>query len=40
MRSDTKSNVPDDSTDENKYQEGIGQREVLKHLERKLLLPH
>ena len=27
-----KSNIPDHSTDEDKYQEGIGQREAMKYL--------
>jgi len=37
--SDTRSNIPDDSTDENKYPEGIGQGEAMKYLKGKLL-PH
>ena len=32
MRSDTESNVPDNSTIDDKYQEGIRQREVVKCL--------
>ena len=32
MRSAIKSNVPDYSTDEDKYQEEIGQREAMKYL--------
>ena len=38
--SDTKSNVPDDSTNEDKYLEGIGQMEAMKYLKGKLLPPH
>ena len=37
---DTKSNVLDDSTNEDKYPEGIGQREAMKYLKGKLLPPH
>ena len=40
MRSDTKSNVLDDSIDEDKYLEGTGQREAMKYLKGKLLPPH
>ena len=29
---DIKSNVPDNSTNQEKYQEGTGQREVMKYL--------
>ena len=36
--SDTKSNVFDDSTDEDKYLEGTGQKEAMKYLKGKLLL--
>ena len=32
MRSVIKSNIPDNSTDEDKYQEGTGQREAMKYL--------
>ena len=32
MWSTIKSNIPDHSTDEDKYQEGIGQREAMKYL--------
>ena len=38
--SDTKSNIPDDSTDEDKYSEGTGQKEVMKYLKWKLLPPY
>ena len=38
--SDIKSNVPDNSTDEDKYQEGTGYREAIKYLKGKLLPPH
>ena len=37
VRFDIKSNVQDNSTDEDKYQEGTGQREVMKYLKGKLL---
>ena len=37
VRFDIKSNVRDNSTDEDKYQEGTGQREVMKYLKGKLL---
>ena len=40
MRSDIKSNVPDSSTDENKYQEGTRYREAMKYLKGKLLPLH
>ena len=40
MRSDIKSNVPDSSTNEDKYLEGTRQREAMKYLKEKLLLPH
>ena len=40
MWSDTKSNVPDDSTDEDKYPEEIRQREAMKYLKGKLLPSH
>ena len=40
MRSDIKSNVLDDSIDEDKYQEGTRQREAMKYLKGKLLPPH
>ena len=40
VRSDTKSNVSDDSTNEDKYLKGIGQREAKKYLKEKLLPPH
>ena len=39
MQSDIKSNVPDNSIDEDKYQEGIGQGEAMKYLKGKLLPP-
>ena len=35
-----KSNVPNDSTDEEKYQEGTRQRESMKYLKEKLLPSH
>ena len=38
--SDTKRNVLNDSTDKDKYPEGIGQREAMKYLKGKLLPPH
>ena len=38
--SDTKSNVPDDSTDADKYLEGTRQKEAMKYLKGKLLPPH
>ena len=37
---DTRSNVLNDSTDDDKYPEGIGQREAMKYLKGKLLPPH
>ena len=37
---DTRSNVPNDSTDDDKYPEGTGQREAMKYLKGKLLPPH
>ena len=37
---DIKSNVPDNSTDEDKYQKGTRYREAMKYLKEKLLLPH
>ena len=37
---DTMSNVPNDSTDDDKYPEGTGQREAMKYLKGKLLPPH
>ena len=40
MWSNIKSNVPDDSTDEDKYKKGTGQREAMKYLNGKLLLSH
>ena len=40
MRSDIKGNVPNSSTDEDKYPEGTKQREAMKYLKRKLLPPH
>ena len=40
MRSNIKSNVLDDSTDEDKYKKGTGQREAMKYLNGKLLLSH
>ena len=39
IQSDIKSNIPDKSTDEDKYQEGIGHREARKYLKGKLLPP-
>ena len=35
--SDTKSNVPDDSTNADKYPKGIRQKEAMKYLKGKLL---
>ena len=35
-----KSNVPNDSTDDDKYPEGTRQREAMKYLKGKLLSPH
>ena len=40
VRFDLKSNVLNNSTDEDKYQEEIGQTETMKHLKEKLLPPH
>jgi len=40
VRSDIKSNVSNNSTNEDKYQEGTGYREAMKYLKRKLLPPH
>ena len=40
MRFDIESDAPDDSTDEDKYQEGTRQREAMKYLKGKLLSPH
>ena len=40
VRSDTKTNVLDDSTDEDKYPKGTGQREAMKYLKGKLLPSH
>ena len=40
VRFDTKSNVPNDSTYEDKYLGGTGQREAMKYLKGKLLPPH
>ena len=40
MRFDIKSNVLDDSIDDDKYQEGTRQREAMKYLKGKLLPPH
>ena len=37
MRSDIKSNILNNSTDEDKYQEGTGQREAMKYLTGKML---
>ena len=38
--SDTRGNGPDDSTNVDKYLEGIGQKEAMKYLKGKLLSPH
>ena len=38
--SDIKNNIPDKSTDEEKYQEGTGYKETMKYLKGKLLPPH
>ena len=38
--SDTRSNVSDDSIDEDKYPEGIEQKEAMKYLKEKLLPLH
>ena len=40
VQSDIKSNVPDDSTDEDKYQEGTWQKEAMKYIKGKLLPLH
>ena len=40
VQSNIKSNVPDDSIDEDKYQEGTGQKEAMKYIKGKLLPPH
>ena len=40
VQPDIKSNVSDNSTDEDKYQEGTTYREAMKYLKGKLLLPH
>ena len=40
MRFDIKSNIPDDSTNENKYQEETRQKEAKKYLKGKLLSSH
>ena len=37
---DTKCNVPDDSTEDDKYQERTRQKEAMKYLKGKLLPPH
>ena len=37
---DIKSNVPDNFTDEDKYQERTGHRKAMKYLKGKLLPPH
>ena len=37
---DIKSNVPNNFTDEDKYQEGTRYREAMKYLKGKLLPPH
>ena len=37
---DIKSNIPNGSTDEDKYLEGTRQREAMKYLKGKLLPPH
>ena len=37
---DTRSNVLNDFTDDDKYPEGTGQREPMKYLKGKLLPPH
>ena len=38
--SNTRSNVPDNYINEDKYPEGIEQREAMKYLKGKLLPPH
>ena len=40
MWSDTRSNILDDSIDEDKYPEETGQREAMKYLKGKLLPSH
>ena len=40
VQSNIKSNVSDNSTDEDKYHEGTGHREAMKYLKGKLLPPH
>ena len=40
MRFNIKSNIPDGSTDEDKYLEGTRQREAMKYLKEKLLPSH
>ena len=40
MRFDIKSNVSNDSTDKDKYLEGLRQREAMKYLKGTLLPPH
>ena len=40
MWSDIKSNVPDSSTNEDKYPEGIRQKEAMKYLKGNLLSPY
>ena len=40
MWSKIKSNIPDDTTNVDKYQEGTGQREAMKYLKGKLLPPY
>ena len=40
MWSNIKSNIPDGSTNEDKYPEGTRQREAMKYLKGKLLLSH
>ena len=40
IQSDIKSNVLENSTNEDKHQEGIGYREAMKYLKGKLLQSH
>ena len=40
VRSVIKSNISDNSTDEDKYKKGTEQREAMKYLKGKLLPPH
>ena len=40
MQFDAKSNIPDHSTDDDKYPEGTGQKEAMKYLKGKLLPLH